>query len=91
MQVSSVDFCMRLYCWCYAPLHCTCSNSNHQMELLAILKEFMDSHGYFRMPESLLPEVLMMPLPTTVWRNSSDICLQEGRPEEFGAAAKSQC
>ena len=82
---------MRLFCWCYAPLHYTCNNSNHQMELLAILKEFMDSHGYFRMPESLLPEVFMMPLPTTVWRNSSDICLQEGRPEECGAAAKSQC
>ena len=48
----------------------------------------------FRKSESeswLSEEVLMMSLPTTGWRNSSDICLQEERPYECGAAAKSQC
>ena len=30
-------------------------------------------------------------LPTTGWRNSSNICLQEGRPEKCGPSAESQC
>ena len=52
----------------------------------------MHNHRYFKKPESLLSEeVLMVPLPTTGWRNSSDTCLQEGRPEECGVATKSQC
>ena len=68
-----------------------CAFRFHLWIFAPILKEFMHSHRYFRMPESLLSEVPMMPLPTTGWRNSSDICLQERRPEECGAAAKSQC
>ena len=59
------------------------------IQLVAIFEECMHNQ---RKPESLLSEeVLMMHSPTTGWRNSSDTCLQEWRPKECGAVAKSQC
>ena len=87
MQVPSVNLCMRLFVLMdVMQLH---NNSCHQVQLIAILKECMHKHKYSK--SWLSEEVLVMPLPMTVWRNSSDICLQEGRPDECGAAAKSQC